>query len=264
MAIAYVAQQGSRAGGSSGSTSTITFNPSQNLGAGNMLLVAAIGGGVTVSSVTDTKGNTYHLDQSGTNGSGTTIYLYSTVQNAGTLTTTDTVTVTYSGATTHYGVASIEFSGISANSRLDQVNTALGSATNRTAGSLTTTSANELIVAVYGVDGNNDTTFTPGAGYTSLMTVQGFPLLEGEYQIVSSVGTYTTPATGDSHNTVGVSASYVAASTLSTIVGKTGTSGTAVMQKSANSWTYVAGKTGGTGTGIDQKGAGTFTKVKGH
>lgn len=51
---------------------------------------------------------------------------------------------------------------------------------------------------------------------------------------------------------------------LSTIIGKTGTSGTAVMQKAASGYTQVAGKTGTSATAIDQKGAGSFTKVKGH
>ena len=51
---------------------------------------------------------------------------------------------------------------------------------------------------------------------------------------------------------------------LSTVVGKTGTSGTAVMQKAQSGWTYIIGKTGTSATAVDQKGAGTFTKIKGH
>lgn len=55
-----------------------------------------------------------------------------------------------------------------------------------------------------------------------------------------------------------------ASTSLSTAVGKTGTSGSAVMQKAANGWTYITGKTGTSGTAVDQKGAGSFTKIKGH
>lgn len=52
--------------------------------------------------------------------------------------------------------------------------------------------------------------------------------------------------------------------TLSTIIGKTGTSGTAVMQKAKTGWTYVAGKTGGTATAIAQKTLSGWTKIQGH
>lgn len=49
-----------------------------------------------------------------------------------------------------------------------------------------------------------------------------------------------------------------------TIIQKTGTSGTAVMQKTAAGYTYVQNKTGGTGTAITQKVSAGWTQVKGH
>lgn len=49
-----------------------------------------------------------------------------------------------------------------------------------------------------------------------------------------------------------------------TIIGKTGTSGTAVMQKTKSGWTQVTGSTSGTGTPIAQKAVTGFTQVAGH
>lgn len=71
----------------------------------------------------------------------------------------------------------------------------------------------------------------------------------------------TTQAASANSNVVGPIA---AAPSLSTVAGKTGTSGTAVMQKAKSGWTYIAGKTGTSATAVDQKGAGSFTKIKGH
>lgn len=49
-----------------------------------------------------------------------------------------------------------------------------------------------------------------------------------------------------------------------TIVQKTGTGGTAVMQKAAAGYTYVTGKTGTSATPIMQKTASGWTQVKAH
>jgi len=49
-----------------------------------------------------------------------------------------------------------------------------------------------------------------------------------------------------------------------TIVQKTGTSGTAVMQKIKTGYTYVTQKTGGTATPIAQKTVAGWTKVSAH
>ena len=49
-----------------------------------------------------------------------------------------------------------------------------------------------------------------------------------------------------------------------TIVQKTGTGGTAVMQKAKVGYTYVTGKTGGSATAIAQKTVAGWTKVSSH
>ena len=49
-----------------------------------------------------------------------------------------------------------------------------------------------------------------------------------------------------------------------TIIQKTGVSGTAVMQKTKAGWTYVQGKTGGSGTAVAQKVVAGWTQVTGH
>lgn len=52
-------------------------------------------------------------------------------------------------------------------------------------------------------------------------------------------------------------------SSVSTIIGKTGTGGTAVMQKTKASWTNVSQKTGSQ-TPIAQKAVAGYTQVTGH
>ena len=49
-----------------------------------------------------------------------------------------------------------------------------------------------------------------------------------------------------------------------TIIEKTGTAGSPVMQKAGSGWTYVTGKTGTVATAICQKTLAGWTKVTGH
>jgi hypothetical protein len=205
---AYVQETGH----ATGTTSTLSVPVTNAPGAGN-LLVARIGfrgsSGGSVSSVTDSKGNTWHIDVSHNVSSGHSA-LASTVQDVGTLTTSDTISVAFSLTPSNGSSAIVdEFSGMT--NTVDTTATASGSTTNRTGGSLTTTNANDLLVAAYAGNGS-ESAFSVGTGW-SAFTTQSLSsgtteMVEGEYQLVSSTGTYTTAATGSSLTTQGVSAAY--------------------------------------------------------
>lgn len=111
-----------------------------------------------VTSVADSKGNTYSVNVKTT--AGTTNIAIASARLATALTASDTVTVT---STTNFNAQAYEFSGISV---FDKSVSATGSAiTSLASGSTATLSnANELVVT--GVGNSTGETYTPPAGYT--------------------------------------------------------------------------------------------------
>lgn len=139
----------------SGTTAAVTITGASTLG--NTLILTSTTkdttGGSLVSSVTDSKGNTWHLDANPTTKGNVLCVLASTQQDGGALTTSDTVTITYS-ATRSSGVAVDirEFSGIILGSYLDSAtfvgsNTGVSSANT---GNVTPVQGGDLIVACAG------------------------------------------------------------------------------------------------------------------
>lgn len=191
-----------------GSSTTLVVTVATAPGAGNFLVLRG-SGSVSVTSVTDTKGNTWTIDKAA--GATPLPFLASTKQDVGTLTTSDTITVTYSSASNNRSAIIDEFSGVMA-SPLDQTQTAAGAGTSRTAGTTAaTTQANELVVGCF-VIGSAETSFTPGAGYSSF-TTPFLGGLSGEYKIVAATGTQNPTATGGvSATSRGVVATYKLAS----------------------------------------------------
>ena len=113
--------------------------------AGNLNVVAVMWGDTTstVSSVTDSKGNTYALAVGPTKATGLTSAIYYAKNIAG---GSNTVTVTFNQTAGYPNVNVLEYSGLDTANPLDVTAAATGTGTTANSGSATTTSANELIV----------------------------------------------------------------------------------------------------------------------
>jgi RHS repeat-associated protein len=156
-------------------------------GAGNLIVLGLfVGDSTTVSSVTDTQGNTYTLISSSTwSPSGYVEKLYYAKNIAG---GADTITVTLSGSK-YMELHAYDYSGLDTSSPLDTYSTNTGlSVTTGTSGNLTTTNANDLLFGFFHSD--NGVTNTAGTGYTPrTFSGDGYPLGEDKY--VTSTGTYS-------------------------------------------------------------------------
>src|SRR6185437_7487915 len=144
------------------STVTLSFDGAQNAGD---LIVVAIGwsdGTSTVSSVTDSSGNSYALAIGPTRYSGTasqSIYYAKNIAAAG----ANTVTVSFSAAVQYPDVRIAEYSGLDGISPLDVTAGSANSSTSMDSGGAATTNANDLLVGASYVSGG---TQGPGAGFT--------------------------------------------------------------------------------------------------
>lgn len=151
-----------------------------------------------VSSVTDSKGNTYTQDQASVKQTGTHTreYLYRSSNITGGA--SHTITVNYTGASNNYAAwAAIEVSGQTNSTPLDQAtNTSSNSAvTDAAIGPTGTTTQNdEIVVAGCGVDAPNSNIAigTATTGYTAILTEQdalSYIGAQWAYKIISTTGT---------------------------------------------------------------------------
>lgn len=128
---------------------------------GDVLLCGIEGQSNTISSVTDTAGNTYLAavsDYVFSNNRLSIWYAYNITGNASNVTT-----VTYSSAQTYESVACYEFSGFGASDPLDGTATNNGSGTSVTSGSVSVTGSEDVIFA-FGV--TNAAGWVAGTGYS--------------------------------------------------------------------------------------------------
>lgn len=182
---------------------------------GNMVVLGVAWNNVTqtLTSVTDSKGNTWSVDKSVAGASTqASAAVASTLQNAGTLTTSDTITLHFSGTVGWLATVAHEFSGMT--NTVDQTasnNNKTG--TGRDAGTTaTTTNANDLVYAVFGSI-TAETSFTAGSGYTApspgfYATSPAHASIDFEYDFVTATGTFNPTGTGASLTSVGVTVVY--------------------------------------------------------
>jgi len=178
---------------SAGVTSqTVVFSGAQSAGDLNVIAIGFCNSTSTISSVADTKGNTYAVAAPATSASTNltqVIYYAPSIAAAGA--GANTVTVTFNVSTPCSDVRIAEYSGIFLASPVDT--TASGSATTGTAmssGSASTSNVVDLLVgASYSADG-----FTVvGTGYTNRVTSAGLNNIED--QTVNAAGPYSATAT---------------------------------------------------------------------
>lgn len=144
--------------------------------------------GVTLTGVTDDRGNTWAPGPTATNGRPAYLWYAANVAAGDTL-----VTAAVSGTPEGFHTILAEFSGLATVSPQDQTATGTGSsAAPATSATSTTTQANELLVGCIG--SGVGATFVQGTNYNLLDEFTG-QRIHGEYRIVSSAGTYVADGT---------------------------------------------------------------------
>lgn len=194
MAASYVAERKS----GDITAGAFAFSPATNCTAGNTLaLVIAhyVANTIGVTGVTDTKGNTWTIDQSVTVTGGQAVFICSTLQDVGTLTTSDTITV----ATTGSGTGAYWLEEFSGQYSKDVSTSATGtSGAGNTGTTAATADADEFAVVglVAKKSGGGATwVWTKDANYTNFTTAPPVPTgsstlsSAAHYRILSSTGT---------------------------------------------------------------------------
>ena len=158
----------------------------------------------TVSTISDTRGNTYTLAVGPTTGTGLRQSIYYAKNIAA---GSNTVTVTFNQAAAFVDVRALEYSGLDAANPLDVAAGAAGTGTLANSGAVTTTSASELIFGA----GMTSTHFTgPGSGFISrIITNPDADIAED--QVVNSTGSYSASAPATSSRWVMQVATFRAA-----------------------------------------------------
>ena len=182
--------QGTYTNAASGNPATATYPGAQTAGDLNVVVIGWDDTISTISSVTDTKGNTYTLAVGPTQmaGDGTNAIYYAK-NIAGATAGTNTVKVTFNQTVSYPDLRIVEYSGADTVNPLDAKAVGTGSSATASSGALTTTSANDILVA-----GGYVYTFVsgPGSGFTNRMYTPDGDDLEDE--LVPATGTYTATA----------------------------------------------------------------------
>ena len=180
--------------------STLAYD--SDVTAGSLLVVVFRCGGNHTVTFTDTQSNTYAEAGSIYNGDATMNLSYAMNTSAG----ANTVTQSGCGGSKMWSVG--EYSGVATTSALDQTNSASGTATTFLTGSITTTTADQLIVAGISTDDVEQ-----GVGNGNLDNEREISNLKSTFQdsIVSATGTYEGQWTGSNDGYSGVIASFKAA-----------------------------------------------------
>jgi hypothetical protein len=188
--------------GNTGSATTSLVIPITSTASGSLIAVAVSSSTAATISVTDNLAQSYSTAVSGTSGTHTSYVFYKANSAAG-------VTSITVSATINSGMTAVvtEYFGISS-TPLDKTST--GNVTGTTAFSsgstAATTSAVELLFgSAHGVTKNNGT-YTPGTGWASVGTANGFNPGAGqlyvEDQYVSATGTYAATGTASANDTI--------------------------------------------------------------
>jgi hypothetical protein len=181
--INYI-QGAATATGGSLTTVPVTMPSVQTAGNLNVVIIGWNDSTTTVSSVTDTEGNTYTIAAPALQGTGLSQVIYFAKNIAGEAASPNQVTVTFSAAAPAPDVRVLEYKGLDIANPFDVTAGAVGTSNLADSGACTTTTPVELIVA--GATVANNVT-GPGVGFTtvSLTHPNGD---NAEHQITSAIG----------------------------------------------------------------------------
>jgi hypothetical protein len=172
-------------------TVMVNFTNPQTTGNLNIVVVGWNDATATVTSVTDSLGNSYQLAVGPTTDGGgnltQSIYYAANIGSAGA--GANTVTVTFSRAAIYPDIRIIEFSGVGTLSPVDVTAGAGGNSATSSSGPATTTNGYDLI---FGANMVVTWTFNPGTGFTNIVITDDGDI--AEYEIASSAGSYNATA----------------------------------------------------------------------
>jgi hypothetical protein len=190
MTISYV--QGNSAVPTAGASVSVAYPGAQTAGNLNVVAIGWNDTTATISSVTDTLGNSYQLavpvaQLSGAQPLSQAIYYAANIVSAAA--GANSAMVTFSTSASFPDIRIAEYSGLATSSPFDVGSSGTGNSASPSVGPITTTAANEVLVGA----GMNTNVLSAGAGYTSrIVTANDFDLLEDD--IVTSAGSYTCTA----------------------------------------------------------------------
>jgi hypothetical protein len=189
-AIAFVQSNSATPAGSQ-TTVAVVYTLAQTAGNLNVVVVGWNDSTATVSSVVDSKGNTYAVAAAPVVQTGTAtqaIYYAKNIFSAAA--GTNTVTVTFSVAAVGPDIRIAEYTGVDPVNPLDVAVGAQGNSVTADSGFTTTTGANDLLI---GANLVQTLTTGPGTGFTSrVITSPDGDILED--RVVSAVGSYDAAA----------------------------------------------------------------------
>ena len=159
--------------------------------ANDVIIVDVVQNGTSVSSVSDAAGLVWHARAIAGTAPFTIYEYYAIAPNA---LSSDAITVNFAGTASYADVNAFGVSGANTASPFDS-NVSVPATPANSTGSITTSNANDLIIAGYRFGGN--ATPVAGAGWTAINASGGYYL--SEYQIVSATqaGLVATASTAD-------------------------------------------------------------------
>jgi hypothetical protein len=167
----------------------VTYTSAQTAGNTNIVAIGWSSATSTITSVTDSAGNSYQLAAPLSRGANLSqaIYYASNIKTAA----SNTVTVAFSAAVPFADVRVTEYAGIATSSPVDGTSSNSGTSTAPNSGAITTTTANALI---FGAGVTHGSFTAPGSGFTKrVITSPDADIAED--RIVSSTGSYSATAT---------------------------------------------------------------------
>jgi chitodextrinase len=170
-----------------------TFVNAQAAGDLNIIVVSANDSTSGITSLTDSKSNTYTLAAGPTRSTGNaTQWVYFAKNIAAAMAGSNTITVTFNAAVNYPDLRLVEYSGLDTAAPLDGAAGAAGASTSTDSGAFTTTNANDLLFASNYVA---HSTTGPGAGFTERLITGDQSIVEDE--IVGTTGSYHGTAPQD-------------------------------------------------------------------
>jgi hypothetical protein len=171
-------------------TVNATFSAAQTAGDLNIVVVGWGGSTATVTSVTDTRGNTYKLAVGPTILAGVATQSIYYAANIAASAAGNIVTVAFSGAAPYPDIRILEYQGADPNNPVDVTAASSGNSATSSSGPATTTNATDLI---FGANYVQNATTGPGSGFTSRLLTSPDSDIALD-QMVSTMGSYTATA----------------------------------------------------------------------
>jgi hypothetical protein len=169
---------------------TVAYTSAQVAGDTNILAIGWNNTTSTITSVTDSAGNTYQLAVPTASGSGISQAIYYAKNIKAAAAGTNTVTVTFSASTPFVDIRALEYSGLDPVNPFDVGTSASGNGRSANSGTVTTTAAGELI---FGAGMTQGIFSAAGTNFTNrIITAQDGDIAEDRF--ITTTGSYSATA----------------------------------------------------------------------